>query len=460
MIGVKSSENIHIKFPLPLFGPKGYVRKSYRGAEECMLDLQDPNEKYKPYGGVYEDYLLEIPPGMNYLYFTEKMGHPTPHFAWRSRFSDFLYVADPQMPTKTIVASPGKWCGPFHWKKRKFSVEELKRLFTFPDKYILTGVEAMQIKQLGNSVPSLFGFNMALAVMMQCFSDRCNANIKLADDGFTYNLDSRKGQKARATRAKVKPNISIAKISNQLEFQWDEEEQVVYPNIKKTFNAKYLHPRKITKDEYSSKYSLLVTFDATLKDGIWNVDVSTDSLVGVEAILKIDFIKIIGGSFKQIVINGKNIPDDYVAVMWDAVDFCVNTSSSYDSIQKLYGHFAEPYPQFSASLDIVSVVKGPYFLFAQALLQNSELKDIQTLDSFAAIQAMANNLPEIVKLLREHGFDIRSNETNRTIQNGKIKVCYPFTMSLNEMRFTSWHERGTHKTADNTSIPNTEKLIK
>ena len=41
------------------------------------------------------DLLPDIPPGLNYSFYTEKMGHPEPKFAWRSKFSGFLYKLDP-----------------------------------------------------------------------------------------------------------------------------------------------------------------------------------------------------------------------------------------------------------------------------------------------------------------------------------------------------------------------------
>lgn len=459
MIGVDASSNLQIKFPLPLYGPKGALRNTYRGAEECMLDLQNPSEEYKPYGGMYEECLREIPPGMNYLFFTEKMGHPEPRFAWRSRFSDFLYVADPKLPTKTIVASPGKWCGPFHWKKRRFSVSELKRLFTFPDKYILTGTEAIQIKQLGNSVPSLFGFNLALTVMMQFFNDRCNAHIALAEDGYTYNIDTRKGQKARATRQRVKPNVSIYNLSDQMEFDFGDVTVPDFPNIKKSLTIHYSHPRKLDNTSNCDNTGLTVTYDATLSNGVWDLEMSSDAEGGNDSILKLDFIKPICGNFRQIIIRAKRVPDEYIATIWDAADFCVSSSSSYDSIKKLYGHFCEPHPQFASTFDLISDVRGPYFQFAKALILEQNLSEIQTLGVFPFLSPLGNNLSDIVKQLRTHGFDVRSHDTNRTIPEGKVRICYPFTMSLNEMRFTSWYEKGTHKTADRTSIPNLDKLI-
>jgi len=139
-------------FPRPVYGPDSIDNRPYIGVGEAIADLDDPNEVVPPLGGKYSDLLPEIPPGLNYLCFTEKMGHPNPKFAWRSRFSDFLYKADPKTPCKTIVATQGKWGGPFHWKNRKFTIRELKRIQSFPDDYEIYGSYLVQAKQIGNSV--------------------------------------------------------------------------------------------------------------------------------------------------------------------------------------------------------------------------------------------------------------------------------------------------------------------
>lgn len=458
LIGVKNTEVKNIKFPLPLYGPKGYVSNTYRGAGECIADLQCDNEEYHSYGGIYEDCLKEIPPGMNYLFFTEKMGHPNPRFAWRSRFSDFLYVADPATPTKTIVASPGKWCGPFHWKKRRFNIGELKRLFTFPDKYILTGTEATQVKQLGNSVPPLFGFNLALTILSQLFSDRCNANIKLADTDFIYNLDTRKGQKARATKGKVKPNKYF---QNSLQGELDlfADEKCILPEISKRTFWYYKSPRKrVGALQPKHQCDMHVSFHAHLKAGLWVVNVVSSNKEGIKLTLQVDFFRTIGESFRSIQVNANNLPCEFVAVLWDAVDFCICESSSYDNIQRLYGHFTEPYPQFKAELFVDKNVVSPYILFATDILKVQNLKSIHDFQNFPYISKLGDSLAAQVRALRTHGFDVRSNETNRTIPEGSIRVCYPFTMSLNELRFTAWREKGYHKTADTTSIPNVERI--
>lgn len=98
------------------------------------------------------------------------MGHPNPIFAWRSKFSDFLYKADPSKPIRTLKASGGQYTGPFHWENRQFTIEELKRLQTFPDDYKILGNRAIASKQIGNSVPPQLARILALSVLNQIFN--------------------------------------------------------------------------------------------------------------------------------------------------------------------------------------------------------------------------------------------------------------------------------------------------
>ena len=59
------------------------------------------------------------------------------------------------MPSWTIIASPGHWEGPFHWKNRRLNIRELAAIQTFPDDYEFFGSTYSQHKQIGNAVPPL-----------------------------------------------------------------------------------------------------------------------------------------------------------------------------------------------------------------------------------------------------------------------------------------------------------------
>ena len=96
-----------------------------------------------------------IPPGDNYLFFTEKRGCQKPLFKWKSRYWTFLLKLSPNRPSWTIQASFSNNQGPFHWRNRFLRIEEIKRIQTIDDDYIICGDFKEQWRQIGNAVPSL-----------------------------------------------------------------------------------------------------------------------------------------------------------------------------------------------------------------------------------------------------------------------------------------------------------------
>jgi len=104
-------------------------------------------------GGQHHGLLRQVPPGENYLFFTEKRGHPNPRFKWRSRYWSFLLKLSPDLPSWTIQARRSNNMGPFHWRNRILRIEEIKRLQTFPDAFELAGTVEQQWRQIGNAVP-------------------------------------------------------------------------------------------------------------------------------------------------------------------------------------------------------------------------------------------------------------------------------------------------------------------
>lgn len=111
-------------------------------------------EKLQRPGSKDYDLLVNIPPGDNYLYYTEKRGYANPIFKWKSRYWTFLLKLTPNRPSWTLQASFSNNQGPFHWRNRFLRIEEVKRLQTFPDNYELVGDFKEQWRQLGNAVPA------------------------------------------------------------------------------------------------------------------------------------------------------------------------------------------------------------------------------------------------------------------------------------------------------------------
>jgi DNA (cytosine-5)-methyltransferase 1 len=122
-------------------------------ALEGLSSEANPPEEGEVADGTYSEELQAVPPGDNYLFWTEKRGHLAPRFEWRSRYWSFLLKLHPDRPSPTIQGQPGPWVGPFHWESRRLRVAELKRLMTFPDEFFVSGTRRDRQLQLGNAVP-------------------------------------------------------------------------------------------------------------------------------------------------------------------------------------------------------------------------------------------------------------------------------------------------------------------
>lgn len=107
--------------------------------------------------GKWEHELTCVPFGKNYIALTERAGYPDPVFVAGKRYWISLLKLHPFMPSWTIIASPGHWEGPFHWKNRRLNIRELAAIQTFPDDYVFYGSTYSAHKQIGNAVPPLLG---------------------------------------------------------------------------------------------------------------------------------------------------------------------------------------------------------------------------------------------------------------------------------------------------------------
>jgi DNA (cytosine-5)-methyltransferase 1 len=135
---------------------------------EAIGDLErrkDLAESEEHVNGRYGHLLPAIPPGDNYLFYTEKRGHPEPLFGWRKRYWSFLLKLDPTQPSPTIQAQPGPYVGPFHWRNRRLRLPEIKRLQTFPDDYEIVGSRRSAQMQVGNAVPPMLAEKIAATLL-------------------------------------------------------------------------------------------------------------------------------------------------------------------------------------------------------------------------------------------------------------------------------------------------------
>lgn len=193
------------KFPRPTHGPDSINDYPFYDAGTAVKGLQlTDEEKATGINGRYGQLVNEVPPGLNYSFFTKEMGHPQPIFAWRSKFSDFLYKADPKQPVRTIKASGGQYTGPLHWDNRYFCFKEYKRLQTFPDTYNISGSRLTTIKQIGNSVPPQLARMLALAIRIQVFATPFPFKMEFLDENAKLSFRKRKRELTEVYQKKAK----------------------------------------------------------------------------------------------------------------------------------------------------------------------------------------------------------------------------------------------------------------
>lgn len=398
------------QFPQPIYGPDSSDKKPYISVRQAIYDLtfseSDKNETLFE-GGKYSNLLPLVPPGGNYLHFTAKRGYPKPIFAYRSRFSDFLYKANPDTPVKTLIASPGKYTGPLHWENRYFTVSEYKRIQGFPDGHNFFGDRTDQIRQIGNSVCPKVAYYLALAIKEQVFG--IPQGIKYLQPDVKLSFDKRKGMKAQKTRAIHQAVLQSSKGTPQYSFTLSDYETNVNPtslignNVKATVldeNHIQISVRNDKSQKIQAKMRLTV-FDGVTLDREIIVDV---------------------------IIKGQQ--EQSVQTMWNAVDDWVRRSSDFHSLIELYGHFTEPHPIFKVE-EFENRCKLPIFEFAKHCTNFKNCSVYFPKDHLTQMWWETFGKKDFValaKTLRLYRFDIRCHETNIAIPKGVYMVAYPFTL--------------------------------
>lgn len=153
------SKKTEFKFPKQTHGNDNSLIPFVNSGEVIGdLDEQIYYDGKKTIGGKYGHLLNKIPPGMNYLYYTERFNRKNIIFKNRSKFWTFLLKLDPEQPSPTIQARPGSFVGPFHWNNRRLTIKEIKRLQGIRDSYQVYGEDEKRSStiawnQVGNSVP-------------------------------------------------------------------------------------------------------------------------------------------------------------------------------------------------------------------------------------------------------------------------------------------------------------------
>ena len=413
-------------FPEPTHGPDSVGGRPHVTAGQAFMGIHETEDlrSLKLEGGKYSHLLPLVPPGQNYLYFTAKRGYPRPIFAYRSRFSDFLYKANPETPSKTIIASPGKYTGPLHWDNRYFSIREYMRLQGFPDDFQFSGHRVDIIRQIGNSVSPPVAYQLALAIAAQLFG--ADVPVRLLHTDRVLSFDSRKHAKAQRTRtmhadiANRADSSTLAPFFTPKTYAAVEESagiNAVRANVRASFSSARGVSLKVETDgsgELFARMVLLMKQSAT--------DVAPPLRVKVAAY---------------------GVDPGTAQAMWNAVDEWVRHCSAFHSLFELYGHFTEPHPLFDIE-GFEAVSQHPIARFAEhaASFRNCSryFPKSHLLCLFSQVLD-TSSFAEIAAYLRRYRFDIRSHETNIAILPDAYMVAYPFNLPARRQMNFQVHQR-------------------
>lgn len=129
--------------------------------------LPAPNEQATPCGSVFNRKLDGVPNHITREHTAQSISrYMLLEYGGRDKLGRVDRL-DPRLPSKTVIAGGTKGGGRSHlhpFSPRTLSVRECARLQTFPDTYVFTGANARQFTQVGNAVPPLLAYKLALAI--------------------------------------------------------------------------------------------------------------------------------------------------------------------------------------------------------------------------------------------------------------------------------------------------------
>lgn len=414
IVGLKSG---NFNFPYPTHGPD--VNEPYYTAEKAVqkLQLDEDIEKLK-INGRWSKLIPGIPPGLNYSYYTAKMGYPRPIFAWRSKFSDFMYKADPETPVRTIKAQGGQYTGPFSWENRHFDVNELKRLQTFPDDYDISGARRVQIHQIGNSVPPQIGRILALAVLDQVFN-ASPCSIEYLHE--TQELSFRKRKKELTKKYNKKAQVAISKLDIKPDRNFSdipiEESLCLMPNFS-LLKEEHLEGINFHVNYEVTEEKLLITAKFPDMNGKNPFSITLKPKKGNNWSIPFD----------SIILRGHGNYIRNVTALWKTLEYLLQKMFGIDDLVQLSGYY-----QYKPNINAKLSTKNFSFIW-QALELVVAYEGIGVLisaDDLAELWNIpSNEINDLMTQLRDAGYEVRNHRTNDQIPEGKFLIPY-FFPSLN-----------------------------
>ena len=424
IVGHKIDE---FQFPRPTHGPDSPGEAPFYDCRTAIASVSGFDDAAgKPITGRFSHLIPQIPPGLNYSFFTEEMGHPEPIFAWRSKFSDFMYKADPARPVRTIKAQPGQYTGPFHWDNRMFSTAEYKRLQTFPDSYRIVGSTQVAVQQIGNSVAPQIARILALAVRGQLFGDDLGISLPTLEASQNLGFRARKrlltshyrevARAAHAGRTGTVPSFERPDIYYYFATLGDGFTLVPATPPAADFRVSVAWPAHNQMDfGIVIKVDDIAVAEKPSEDGTTIVIKPTGAPWSLNA------------SSIRLQISSTRI--DAYTVAWKALERELVERGIKADLVQLCGYYQYT-PRFESEF---SSIGHPGLEFLTPVVSGDVVGTTMPADTLAqGLGVAASELPAHAQRLRQLGYEIRNQNTNPQIPTNNWLIPYHFP-TLNKM---------------------------
>lgn len=281
----------------------------------------------------------------------------------------------------------------------------------FPRDYIIPQNYTEGVKQVGNSVcpPVAHQIGKALRFQVEGLSE---FEVPLMEPDEAMTFDKMKGKRAKRTHEKI---VTKVVADSQLSL-FDTPSETSYPT-----EQKHRHFKGHIINWDFSNGELLIKIDSKVKKPTIKIDLNFFG--GVTTILK----RICVGYFS------KQIDNETITLLWNEIHRAISEYTTYDSLMPLYGHFTEPYPKFVVSFDSSSDCET--IAFQKIALDEKNRTKILPFEKFPIALV---DYEEYFSRMRNCGFDVRTNSTNRTVPLGHFRICYPFTLPSDWKDATPW----------------------
>lgn len=413
IVGIRDGQ---YKFPWPTHGPDSISNRQFYNSRTAVDNLTKSLD-FKKLNGRHGHLVNDIPPGLNYSFYTERMGHPKPIFGWRSKFSDYLYKADPEVPVRTIKAQGGQYTGPFHWDSRTFTLPEMKRLQTFPDDYQIIGNRQKVIHQLGNSVPPQLARILALSVLDQVFQPNLPFEIDYMDERVQLGFRGRKSKLTKVYAAKAK--LAIDKM-DALRSVNTNKSGALYVSL--STDMKFSVTQKACDDSTKILYNIV--------DGEWSLEATVDGDRQYKILAKNIDETIKDIRSVKMTSRTNNLMD--LSILWKSLEYLVKEYAHKDDLVQLFGYYQY---KRKYSLEFYAengAIENHLWKTIKRVSEGEGVGDVASYKHLSesyglSVKELKNCLIELKKI----GYEIRSSNTNGQIPVGKVLIPYPFP-TLNE----------------------------